>query len=258
MIIESAKNGIIKNIVALNQRKEREKQGLFIAEGLRFVLEISEDWSIDTYVLSESFVNKSDIYLRENVKKVIVTDKLFKEISDTQNPQGIMAICHQKKYFIEDMLKFKNPFLILIDQIQDPGNLGTIIRTADAAGAHGIILSKGTVDLYNLKLLRATMGSIFHLPIIQNADMLEVLDVLRKNKILTLSAHLKGEKTPYELDLKNSAAIVIGNEANGISDEVAGNTDILVKLPMAGRAESLNASVASGILLYEVVRQRIS
>ena len=256
-IIESSQNNIIKNIAALSQRKEREKQGLFLAEGLRFVNEIPPHWEIYMYVLSESFAEKNNnVNLRKDVKTVIVNDKLFNSISDTQTPQGIIAICYQKTYNISELLKGENPFLLLTEQVQDPGNLGTIIRTADAAGVNGIILSKGTVDLYNPKVLRATMGSIFHVPIIQNADIFDTLSILKENKILTLSAHLKGDKTPYSLNLKQPTAIIIGNEGNGISDEVSQKTSYLVKLPMLGKAESLNASIAAGILLYEVVRQR--
>jgi TrmH family RNA methyltransferase len=258
MVIESLQNTIVKQVSALKQRQQREKSNLFVVEGIRFVDDIPNDWNIEKYVISESFADKNqEKILNLHSKVYTVTDAIFMTISDTQNPQGILALCTQKTYTLEDILKADTPFLLIADQLQDPGNLGTIIRVADAAGVTGVILSKGCVDLYNPKVLRATMGSVFHIPIVTNANILDTISALKSNHIITLSAHLKGKTTPYEVNLKQSVAIIVGNEANGISDDIAAQTDALVKLPMPGLAESLNVSIASGILLYEVVRQRL-
>lgn len=257
MLIESNYNPIVKQLLALKLKKEREKSNVFIAEGERFVKDIPKDWDIKMYIISQSFQeNKNLNIFNAQTKIYTVTDNIFANISDTQNPQGVLAVCRQKKYTLSDILIREPHFLLLAEELQDPGNLGTIIRVADAAGVTGIILSKGTVDLYNPKVLRATMGSIFHMPIIQNANMKETIIELNQKNIKILGAHLNSSITPYSIDLKNSVAIIVGNEANGLSDDIAKLTDILVKLPMVGKAESLNVSMASGILLYEVLRQR--
>lgn len=135
--------------------------------------------------------------------------------------------------------------------------MGTIIRTADAAGMTGVIVSKGCVDVYNPKVLRSTMGSIFHIPICQSQDIFETMDRMKKRGIKICAAHLEGSCDYFDLEYKNNIAIVIGNEANGISEEVKNFADILVRIPMPGRAESLNASVAAGILMYEILRKNI-
>lgn len=258
MVIESISNSVVKQIASLKLRNQREKTNLFVVEGIRFVQEIPEDWTIEKVVVSQTFSQKNSEYVSSlNQNVYTVTDSIFMNISDTQNPQGILAVCTQKSHTIEDILIKDKPFILVANELQDPGNLGTIIRVADAAGVTGVILTKGCVDLYNPKVLRATMGSIFHIPIVSNANPLDTILTLKQNNILTLSAHLQGKTTPYEVNLNQSVAIIVGNEANGISDEVANQTDALVRLPMPGLAESLNVSIASGILLYEVVRQRL-
>ncbi len=260
MIIESMQNNLIKQISSLKQKKERDKLNLFVVEGIRFVDEIPNSWDIKEYIISQEFIekypNKID-EIKSKAKVYIVTDKIFNTISDTKTPQGILAICYKKTYKFSDILNKENNFLLLINELQDPGNLGTIIRVADSASVNGIILSENTVDLYNSKVLRSTMGSIFHIPILQNMNMNFVLDELKSNNIKILATHLKTTQTPYNINLKESIAVLIGNEANGLSEDIANKADILVKLPIMGRAESLNVSMATGIFLYEVVRQRL-
>ena len=150
-----------------------------------------------------------------------------------------------------------NGFYIIADKVNDPGNLGTIIRTADAANVTAVFITKGSVSVYNDKVLRATMGSVFHIPVIEDVDIFEMIQFLKENNIKIYAAHLKGVKTPYELNLKDfSVAFLIGNEANGLDDEVSDCADEFIKIPILGKAESLNASVAASVLMYEVVRQR--
>ena len=146
---------------------------------------------------------------------------------------------------------------VVLENVTDPGNMGTLIRTADAAGADGIFLSKGCVDIYNPKVIRATMGSIFHLPIYRNLNLMDLMEDFKNNNVKTLAAHLKGTSTPYKVDMTTACAVIIGNEANGLSDEISEMASDLVKIPMPGKAESMNAGIAGGILIYEAVRQRI-
>ena len=240
IIIESNQNKIIKEVNSLKAKKERDKTGLFILEGKRLVDEIPNSWEIKYLLKAESYsedINFENVYT--------VKDSLFEKISETVNPQGILA-------------DYSNsPFFVVLENVTDPGNMGTLIRTADAAGADGIFLSKGCVDIYNPKVIRATMGSIFHLPIYRNLNLMDLMEDFKNNNVKTLAAHLKGTSTPYKVDMTTACAVIIGNEANGLSDEISEMASDLVKIPMPGKAESMNAGIAGGILIYEAVRQRI-
>lgn len=244
----------------MKTKKGRDENNQFLIEGEKFIFEIPYDFKIDYFIISEFFANKNDLAIYKNKSIVyIVKDNIYKSLSDTITPQGIMAICQKKNYSIKDInFKTSASFFLLAENLQDPGNLGTLIRTADACNVDYIILSKNSVDIYNPKVLRSTAGSIFHIPVIQNADLDEIFNLFREHNIKTLAAHLHGDKTPYDVNLTESIAILLGNEGQGLSDTISKKADYLVKIPMLGKAESLNASIASGVLLYEVVRQRIS
>lgn len=252
IIIESNQNKIIKEVNSLKAKKERDKTGLFILEGKRLVEEIPNSWEIKYLLKAESY---SDEINFENV--YTVKDSLFEKISETVNPQGILAVCHIKEFDVTNVDYSNSPFFVVLENVTDPGNMGTLIRTADAAGADGIFLSKGCVDIYNPKVIRATMGSIFHLPIYRNLNLMNLMEDFKNNNVKTLAAHLKGTSTPYKVDMTTACAVIIGNEANGLSDEISEMASDLVKIPMPGKAESMNAGIAGGILIYEAVRQRI-
>lgn len=259
-MIDSSQNKTIKLINSLKAKKDRDKLGLFVAEGLRFVEEIPDDYDIMLYAVSESFEGEIDLTVFEKRAIVhLVSDKLFKEISDTTNPQGILAVIRQKKNSIEQVIDSvgENGFFIIAEELNDPGNLGTVVRTADACGCDGVFLSKGSVDVYNPKVLRSTMGSVFHLPVISDVDIEECVQKLKDKGITIYAAHLRGQKYPYSFNLIKGCSFIIGNEARGLSDKVAKLADSYVKIPMPGKAESLNASIAAGVLMYEVVRQRL-
>jgi len=255
-IIQSSQNKIIKNVLSLKEKKYRDECNCFIVEGLKFVDEIPNDWNIHSFIVSEQFANSKALnkYL-EKAKIYVVSDNLFTKLSDTKTPQGILAICEQKKYTLS--LDRHNHFIVFAEKISDPGNLGTLIRTADAAGCDAVIISENSTDVYSNKTIRATAGSIFHIPIIKGASVENTVATLKEHNVKLIAAHLKGKIAPYEVNMNTSIAFLIGNESNGLSEQCSGNADILVKLPMIGKAESLNASVACGILLYEVVRQRL-
>lgn len=242
MFIESSQNKIIKEINSLKQRKYREQKGLFIVEGERLLSEARP-----LYVLaSEDY--EGDV---SGFEKVYTTARpLFDKTADTVNPQGILGVCRIPENDIADIPE--KPFLVLLERVTDPGNLGTIIRTADAAGADGVVLSKGCTDPYNLKTIRSTMGSIFHLPVYTDVDLYEFM---KNTEIKTFAAHLKGTKSCFDADMTGGIGILIGNEANGLSDEISEMATELVKIPMPGKAESMNAAVAAGIMIYEAVRQ---
>ena len=259
-MIDSGQNKIAKLIKSLENRKYRDKEKLFTAEGLRFTSEIPNDYEILFYAVSETYADENDAGLLEKRAKVhIFSDKAFKDISSTDNPQGIMAIVKQKSYSVPDVIDAAggNGMFIMAENLNDPGNLGTIIRTADACSFSGVFISSGSVDVYSPKVLRSTMGSVFHIPVIRNADICECAGFLKENGISMYAAHLGGEKTPYSFNFKKGCCFLIGNEANGLSGKALDLADEYIKIPMPGKAESLNASVAAAVLRSEAVRQRI-
>lgn len=258
-MINSKQNELYKKIKALKNKKNRDESNVFIAEGYRFVNEIPSDWEIELFAVSESFSSNNELGAYESKARVFIfKDNLFEDLCDTSTPQGILAICNQKNYDYKNILNStcRNDFFIICENLNDPGNLGTIIRTADACNAKAVILSTGCVDVYNNKVLRSTMGSIFHLPIIKNVDISELIEELKSLNISITSTCLTGSVDVYDAELNKKCAIFIGNEARGISNNVIENSDCLVKIPMPGKAESFNASVAAGIIMYEAVRQR--
>lgn len=274
MRISSPANEKIKLVVQLQSKASaRRKQKMFVVEGIRMYEEIPREDLVATYV-SENYYNevikagklskeaKNNLNVRDYY---IVADSVFKNMSDTVTPQGILAIAKQKEYTLEEMLAMdakeksdKGRAFIILESIQDPGNLGTILRTAEGAGVSGIIMNKETVDIYNSKVIRSTMGSVYRVPFMVTENLPETINELKKNNVTVFAAHLRGDEY-YAKDLyKGSVAFLIGNEGNGLSDDIAKMADKYVKIPMDGMVESLNASVAAAILMYEAKRQRES
>ncbi|MBB6218252.1 TrmH family RNA methyltransferase [Anaerosolibacter carboniphilus] len=262
--ISSPENSIVKHARQLTKRKMREQWQEYIIEGVRIIKDALEnEKSLKKILFCDELYETAggEELLEELMQREILLYKipvqLFKELSDTQNPQGIMALVSMDTYSIEDILSRDRGFYIILDRIQDPGNMGTIIRTADAAGADAIFITKGSVDLYNSKTIRSTMGSIFHLPILSTGNTSEIIALLKSQGVKIITTSLEGEKYYFEVDYREMCAIIVGNEANGVQQEDIMSSDILIKIPMLGKAESLNASVAASIVMYEVVRQRI-
>ena len=255
--IQSRENKIIKKVKYLKTKKGRDEHNQFVVEGEKFVDEIPSDYAIEFFVVSQTFMYKSEISNYEGIADIfVVRDNLFKEITQTISPQGIIAAVSKKEYKLSN-ISIDNCFILVAENLQDPGNLGTLIRTADSAGADAVIITKNSVEAYNPKVIRSAAGSIFNLPIIENIKTNEILEFLKTNGIQIYAAHLKGKKYLYEADFTKNLAIIIGNEGKGLSDDFNNNFSQLIKIPIIGRAESLNASIASAILLYEVVRQRL-
>jgi TrmH family RNA methyltransferase len=261
-VIQSNQNSTIKEVKALHLKKNRDSQNLYFVEGIRFVSEaIDNQQDIVKVIISEKLeCLNGGKELIARVTKIcndcfLVNEKLFKDISDTQTPQGILAVLRKKEFEFEALLE-KGSSIVILDGLQDPGNVGTIIRTADAADISAVFMTKGCVDLYSPKVLRSTMGSVFHLPIFEGISIADILELLKKSGFKVIASHLDGRNNYYDEDLTGKVAIIVGNEANGISDETAEIADSLVRIPMPGHAESLNASVAASIMIYEIVRQK--
>lgn len=256
-MITSVSNKQVKNLIQLNKKsKERKNQDVFVVEGTKMFTELPKDRLVQVYV-SESFFNKKENKkLIQNIKYEILDDRVFEAAADTKTPQGILCVVKQFHYSIEDILKIKNPNLLILEDLQDPGNLGTIMRTGEGAGISGIIMSKNTVDLYNPKTIRSTMGSIYRVPFVYVEDLKETIRAVKEAGITIYAAHLRGENYYDEFDYTKATAFMIGNEGNGLSEEIANSADNYLKIPMEGKVESLNAAVASSILMYESYRQR--
>lgn len=251
--IESKNNNLFKDIKKLKEKKHRIKSNKYLIEGLRFVEEaIKSKVSIDSIVFTESFKEKNpDLFLKinENIKLIQMNEALLKQLCSTENPQGIVGVINMQNKELKS-----GELVVLVDKVQDPGNMGTIIRTAHAAGAAGIVMTKGTVDIYNDKTLRSTMGSIFYIPIVED-DSLDFVKSLKKEGYKLVVSSLQGKNNFFEENLQGKVMIAVGNEGNGVSDEVYDIADIKVKIPMPGEAESLNVAVATSIMIYEKIRQ---
>ncbi len=192
----------------------------------------------------------------KNTVGEVVSDSVFQYLSDTKNPQGILAVVKQLHYELDDLFG-ENPLIVVLENVQDPGNLGTILRTAEAAGVTGILMSAGCADIYNPKVTRSTMGSIFRVPFVYTQDLADALTKLQKRGIRLFAAHLQGSEELYSEVYTGPSAFLVGNESRGLTAETASLADKAVRIPMSGDVESLNAAIASSIMMFEAKRQRL-
>ena len=252
-------NKRIKELVVLNQKsKARREEAVFLVEGMKMFLEAPKERIREIYVSESFFATEECKKKMELLGYETVPAEVFKKISDTKTPQGILCVVEQKKQTMDQILQVENPTILLLEDLQDPGNLGTILRTGEGAAVTAVILSKGSVDIYNPKVIRSTMGSIYRVPFFYTENLEEVIRSLQQKKVTVYAAHLKGEHYYDEFDYTTAGgcAFLIGNEGNGLKEETAELADQYLKIPMAGKVESLNAAVASSILLYEAYRQK--
>ena len=256
-MITSVNNSQVKNIIQLNQKtKARREQGLFVAEGRKMFREAPQDMIEKVYV-SETLSADRDLMERvERRSFEIVENHVFRQMSDTQTPQGILTVLKKPFYTMEDILDGENPLIMVLEDLQDPGNAGTILRTGEGAGVSGVLLTRTCVDITNPKVIRSTMGSIYRMPFLYVESVISLKQELAKRKIRTFAAHLQGQNSYDRESYKGGTAFFIGNEGKGLTEEAAQAADCLIRIPMCGRVESLNAAMASGILMYEAARQR--
>ena len=257
-MITSASNDKIKEIKKLIKSASRRKEtGLYIVEGIRMVREIPAD-AVKTLYVAESMTDKfADICNQIPAEVEIVRDSVFQSMSDTNTPQGILAEVYQTATTEDDLFAGDAaPFLLIIERLQDPGKiLVPLYEPQRVLGVTGIILSADTVDIYNPKVIRSTMGSIFRMPIAVAEDLAATIDRVKTRGIPVYGAHLDGA-TFYEKDFTGGCAFLIGNEGNGLSDEISAKADDLIRIPMCGQVESLNAAISTAVIAYEVLRQR--
>lgn len=221
--------------------------------------EAPRDWISKVYV-TESLTSDSplmeQISMLPDGKAEIVADNVFRQMCDTKTPQGILTVLRKPVWTIQDILRGDSPLIMILEDLQDPGNAGTIFRTAEGAGVDGIFLTKTCVDITNPKVIRATMGSVYRMPFVYVEDVVSLKEMLRDRKIRFFAAHLQGKNAYHEEDYTGGTAFLIGNEGKGLTEEAAEAADCLIRIPMCGQVESLNAAMAAGILMYEAARQR--
>ena len=256
-MITSTSNPQVKRLLQLQKKsKARNEENVFMVEGLRMFTEVPKERVEKVYV-SETLYNKKKHELNWGEFPLeILSDSVFKHVSDTQTPQGVLCTVKQEQYDVATLLDIENPHFMVLDNLQDPGNLGTIVRTAEGAGVDAVFMSKDCVDIYNPKTIRSTMGSIYRVPTIYIEDTVKLLELFKEKGIKSYAAHLDGKNSYDKEDYRTGTAILIGNEGNGLRDEVSNKADIWVRIPMEGQVESLNAAIAASVLMFEVARQR--
>lgn len=264
-MITSTSNQKVKQIVQWQTKaKARRQDGIFLAEGPKMYEEAPPELVLEVY-LTEAMLQRmrerSDtayIY-EERLQQTgyeLVSEEVLARMSDTQTPQGILTVLKRPTYCLEQLLPCVNPLLIILEDLQDPGNLGTILRTGEGAGITGVIMSSGTVDIYNPKTIRSTMGSIYRVPFVYSENLEETIKILQEKSIRIYAAHLQGQACYSSFSFIGGTAFLIGNEGNGLRTETAQMADHYLKIPMEGQVESLNAAIAASLLLYEAHRQR--
>jgi len=250
-IITSTANQIVKKIRSLQEKKGRALANAFLVEGAKFVAEIGGGWDVQHVVVSQSFAEGASIIPQH---ALVVSDRVFAGVSDVASPQGILAVVGMRNFTIRDVCKDEeHPVIMLLDGINDPGNLGTILRNCHGLGVSGIVLSPNCTDIFSPKVIRASAGSIFHIPF-AIMELSEAVKELQIKGIPIYGAAAGGQRSVYELDLQSCAAFVLGNEHHGITPQIFNMVDEAVKIPAV--SESLNVSVACAIMAYEVLRQR--
>lgn len=258
-MITSLSNGRVKNVMQLVLKaKARREQGLFVAEGRKMFLEAPRDWISSVFVSRTLSMDGEFMEQLGELLWEVVSDDVFRRMSDTLTPQGILTVLRTPSYDPGEVLKEEAPLVLVLEDLQDPGNAGTIFRTAEGAGVRCIFLTKGCVDVTNPKVIRSTMGSVYRMPFFYVEDMPSLKNLFQEKKIRVFAAHLKG-KNPYDGEsYRGGTAFLIGNESRGLTEEAVSFADSLIRIPMCGQVESLNAAMAAGILMYEAARQRRS
>lgn len=263
-LISSTSNPTAKRVRALAERKARRREGVFVVEGMQPVWRAAESgWNIDTLILapeliSNPVVDELDESLRSRETRVVkVTADLFRKLSERDGPAGVMAIVQQQTISLDDLSVTDEGAWVILHRVHNPGNLGTIIRTADAAGISGVILCGDTTDPFAPAAVKASMGSIFSTPLVIEPGTDRLLDWATKNDIHLVGTSGYAATDHWSTELPRPVGLVLGNEGDGLPEDIQAKMDSTVRIPMTGSAESLNLSVAAAILMYEVQRNRI-
>jgi RNA methyltransferase, TrmH family len=261
--ISSASNPRVKEWAKLLERKHRQREGKFLLEGVHLVKEaLDAGWPLDVVAfdegsdvrgLFEDYINRNEA---DGPSWIPVSPEVIAKCSETETPQPIFAVAEKRPPNSENLFDTEQALVAVLDGVQDPGNVGTIVRSAAACGASAVVLGKGTADLYNPKTIRATMGALFHVPVLE-ADLTELLPEAKGSGAAVAGTSLQATQSCYEYDFRRNVWLIFGNEGSGMSPEVSGLVDDHMIIPMTGRAESLNVAMAATVLLFEAQRQRM-
>ncbi|MEZ4742005.1 MAG: TrmH family RNA methyltransferase [Bdellovibrionota bacterium] len=262
--IESVQNKKIKSVVQLRARKERNAKSLFTIEGAREIgRALQWDYRLDELYFCSDFLSADAKAIVSEFCEVSqgevfeVSKACFEKIAVRDSSDGVLAVFQEKRYTLSDIKIDKNPLLLVIEGIEKPGNLGALLRSADGVGIDAVIVTGNSIDLYNPNVIRASVGSVFSVPVVECRDVQDVIDFIRENNISAFAAALKEESVSYlDVDYTGACAVFLGSEAFGLSDFLCTSADKLIVIPMAGTADSLNVSVAGAVILYEAIRQR--
>ena len=260
-MITSVSNAKVKQVVLWQGKaKERRKDQVFLAEGPKMFGEAPLTWIKEAYLTENALEklrqNPASMDKLDKISWEKVSDEVMEKMADTQTPQGILTVLRCPQYDAEALLDHPQGLFLVLEDLQDPGNLGTIMRTSEGAGVTAVIMNKKTVDIFNPKTIRATMGSIYRVPFIFADDLKEILQKMKQKGIRSYAAHLAGTTYYTGVSFQERTAFLIGNEGNGLSKEISEMADFFIKIPMEGKLESLNAAVAAALLIYEAKRQR--
>ncbi|MBK5246400.1 MAG: RNA methyltransferase [Peptostreptococcaceae bacterium] len=263
IVINSNENKNFKLCSQLAQKKFRDKLGLYLIEGPNLLEEaVNSDADIKLVVFNEKMLPgvkkiwETGIY--KGAEVFGMSEKLFEKLAQTEASQGVLGVIKKNsktQVEVENGILSNAGNVIILDRLQDPGNIGTIIRTAEAAGYRGVVVLKGTADIYSPKVIRAAAGSVFRMPVLFFESPAQAMELLKKYGKKVVTTCFDTENNYYDIDLKKDIGLVIGNEGNGICRELIEGSDIRIKIPMTGIVESLNAAVAAGIVMFEAIRK---
>lgn len=261
-VITSMANSLIKRAASLQQKKYRDESELFVVEGLHLTEEaLISGWKIEFGFIEQNAKNDARYQnilgrLCQQCPVYELPVPIYQKISETESPQGVLAVVRKEKYVLDNLVQQDKSLWVILDRIQDPGNVGTIIRTADAVGSSGVLLTKGCADIFAGKTVRSSMGSIFHLPVITDCKVEDIIRLFVQQDIFLVITDLHQSNNLYHVDLNRNLAIAFGNEGSGICDAFSKYAQTRVKIPIHGKAESLNVASSAAVILYEVLRQR--
>lgn len=258
--ITSLQNPKIKNIIKLSKAKERREQNLFIIEGAReLMLALSANYKVETVFICPELFTKTDYPdVLNNIDsdcKIEITQAVFEKTAYREGSDGLIALVRPQRHDLNNLKLPEKPFIIILEAVEKPGNLGAILRTADAAKADAVIICNPATDIYNPNTIRSSIGCLFTVPIAICSSQ-EALDYLRKKDIKIFAAELQAAQWYHDTDFTQSTAIIMGTEADGLTDFWLDNADARIKIPMRGQIDSLNVSVSTAILTFEAMRQR--
>lgn len=257
-MIKSTSNNKVKKVSALQKKARfRKEEGLFVAEGIKMCKEIPKNLLQEVYI-SEDFYKKNKKEIEDIVGKdfELTDEKIFEYMSDTVTPQGILCVVKNPTYSLDEITnkvrndKKESHRIVILEDLRDPGNLGTIIRTGEAAGVSAVIMTKESADIFNPKVVRSTMGSIFRVPFVYTDDLENCVKELKNCDFKLYAAGLDGKSFLGESEISKNAAFLIGNEAKGLKEDTYALADEILKIPMEGSVESLNAAVSAAVLIY--------